>query len=93
MTVRKISQNISKIEFKSPIHKIAKAVAKDLKNSMHDHGKLGFPQSHTRPCKQLVATPVRKVQFMNGTIRGMWRTTATCAAGAIRGKITPSLLL
>ena len=44
MTVRKISQNISKIEFKSPIHKIAKAVAKDLKNSMHDHGKLGFPK-------------------------------------------------
>jgi len=44
MTVRKISQNINKIEFKSPIHKIAKAVAKDFKNSMHNHGKLGFPK-------------------------------------------------
>jgi len=44
MTARKISQNINKSEFKSPIHKIAKTVATDPDNSMHDHGKLGFPK-------------------------------------------------
>jgi len=47
MTVRRISQNINKIKFKSPIHKVAKAVAKDLKHLNAWPWETGIsPKSH-----------------------------------------------
>ena len=87
MTVRKISQNINEIEFKSLRHKIAKAVATDLKNSMHNHGKLGFPKVTLGHVNNLWLRPnVRSNLRMNDT----WHVTYYCdnCCGFYDGKIT-----